>query len=84
MDAFVDNNGMAHDDEGNTWRVGARWAGYVGPARILPEQPRAKATKQARTVFGSNGQTYTVTSYPNGRSYCTCKGFQFRKTCKHI
>ena len=27
---------------------------------------------------------YTVTRYPNGKSYCNCKGFKFRKTCKHI
>ena len=27
---------------------------------------------------------YTVTRYPNGKRYCNCKGFQFRKTCKHI
>ena len=27
---------------------------------------------------------YTVTRYPNGKRYCNCKGFKFRKTCKHI
>ena len=26
---------------------------------------------------------YTVTRYPNGKRYCTCKGFKFRKQCKH-
>ena len=27
---------------------------------------------------------YTVTKYPNGKTYCNCNGFKFRKTCKHI
>ena len=26
---------------------------------------------------------YTVTRYPNGKRYCTCKGFKYRKQCKH-
>jgi hypothetical protein len=27
---------------------------------------------------------YTVSTYPNGKSYCNCKGFKYRKTCKHV
>ncbi len=27
---------------------------------------------------------YTVKVYPNGAKYCNCKGFKFRKDCKHI
>lgn len=26
---------------------------------------------------------YTVSIYPNGKRYCSCKGFKFRKKCKH-
>ena len=33
----------------------------------------------ARTVIGSSGQTYTVTEQS-----CTCPGFTYRGTCKHM
>ena len=84
MEAFVDQSGMAHDDEGNSWYVGKRWAGFVGSAKRLPMYAPATRTVTTAQVSGSKGQTYTVSRYPNGRTYCTCKGFQFRKTCKHI
>jgi len=35
------------------------------------------------TVKGSKGDTYTVT-VNSGASHCTCSGFQFRKSCKHV
>lgn len=33
----------------------------------------------AKTVIGSSGQTYTVTEQS-----CTCPGFTYRGTCKHM
>jgi len=33
----------------------------------------------AKTVIGSSGQTYTVTA-----ESCTCPGFTYRGTCKHM
>lgn len=36
-----------------------------------------------KTVTGSKGQTYVVTTV-DGKSYCTCQGFKFRKTCRHV
>jgi len=39
---------------------------------------RNRTGKQSSIV----GQ-HTVTRYPNGKRYCTCKGFKFRKQCKH-
>jgi hypothetical protein len=35
------------------------------------------------TVKGSKGNSYTVTRMSN-KYNCTCPGFSFRKTCKHV
>lgn len=45
------------------------------------QEMREKET--TRIVKGSCGNEYVVRTM-NGRSTCTCPGFQFRKTCKHI
>lgn len=39
--------------------------------------------RQTKTVQGSKGQTYVVTK-DHGKVYCSCPGFTFRKTCKHV
>jgi hypothetical protein len=38
-----------------------------------------KKASHAHTVIGSSGQTYTVTE-----DSCTCPGFTYRGTCKHM
>ena len=38
-----------------------------------------KKDTNERTVIGSSGQTYTVTA-----ESCTCPGFTYRATCKHM
>jgi hypothetical protein len=38
---------------------------------------------ETKIVKGSKGDEYIVTKGPGGMS-CTCSGFQFRKTCKHV
>ena len=40
--------------------------------------------KSKRSKASTSVGEYTVTRYPDGKSYCNCKGFKFRKTCKHI
>lgn len=36
-----------------------------------------------RKIAGSRGQEYTLT-HQAGRWTCTCTGFQYRHTCKHV
>ena len=38
-----------------------------------------KKETHGKTVIGSSGQTYTVTA-----ESCTCPGFTYRGTCKHM
>jgi hypothetical protein len=45
--------------------------------------PLPKVERIERTVAGSKGNTYTVIK-EGSRSSCTCPGFGFRKTCKHL
>lgn len=45
--------------------------------------PPAKVERTVFTVTGSKGDTYTVIK-EGSRSTCTCAGFSFRKTCKHL
>jgi hypothetical protein len=50
---------------------------------VKPEpSPAIKAT--TKTVAGTKGKTYVVTTLPTGRQTCTCPGFTFRRTCKHL
>jgi hypothetical protein len=41
------------------------------------------STVKTFNVKGSKGDTYTVT-VGSGKMHCTCSGFQFRKSCKHV
>ncbi len=52
---------------------------------VKPEPSPMTATKATtKTVAGTKGKTYVVTTLPTGRQTCTCPGFTFRRTCKHL
>lgn len=49
----------------------------------VAEKQLAKDDTKTWTVEGSKGSVYTVVRTKNSWT-CTCPGFQFRKSCKHI
>lgn len=46
-------------------------------------QTREVATRQVRLVKGTKGDVYTVAT-ENGKTTCSCSGFQFRGMCRHV
>ena len=49
-----------------------------------PEFPfRVISRNKIVSINNKQGDSYTVT-IGNGKSHCTCSGFQFRRTCKHV
>lgn len=47
------------------------------------KEPEVKPIN-AIEIQGSNGKIYLLTKGVSGRYSCTCPGFTFRHTCKHI
>jgi hypothetical protein len=62
------------------------------PVRVIPRAwivsidgtaySHTSSQTTTRIVKGSKGEEYVVTM--GAKPTCTCTGFQFRKTCKHI
>jgi hypothetical protein len=62
------------------------------PVRVIPRAwiesidgaayTHTSSQTQTKIVKGSKGEEYVVTL--GAKPTCTCTGFQFRKTCKHI
>ena len=47
------------------------------------EAKKTDMTTKTWTVPGSKGNVYTITEV-NGQRSCTCVGYSFRRTCKHV
>lgn len=45
---------------------------------------RYRNTKVRKVIVSGSAGSHTVKIYPNGKKYCDCKGFQFRKDCRHV
>lgn len=53
-----------------------------GPS-ITKMEPRKNQPPKSWTVKGSKGDSYLINEI-NGRRICSCVGFTFHKTCRHI
>ena len=85
MDLVWDHRRNDYNDEGFYWA-------YCGACSRKTEHEsgsccacfnRRIARRPRRQVRAVQVGDYTVKIYPNGKKYCNCKGFQFRKQCKH-
>jgi hypothetical protein len=54
---------------------------YTPTVVVDPKKPAPPKTVQ---VEGSKGKTYTITIREDGGKTCSCPGFGFRGSCKHI
>ena len=70
---------------GNTeWPIRVISMGLVEDIQLISgEFKEVNTGVQSFEVEGSKGKKYTVTRLQTGWS-CTCPGFQFRKSCKHV
>lgn len=65
---------------------------FVEIKSLLPESDEVyfgkkqteKPSSSVTEVQGSNGKIYYVSKYADNTYSCTCPGFTFRRTCKHI
>ena len=44
---------------------------------------RRAARRVRKVVVKASTGDHTVSIYPNGKKYCDCKGFKYRKKCSH-
>ena len=58
------------------------WVGYQSPSDPMTKTKWFKDGVKYWEVEGS--QTYIVTQNQMGKMNCECKGFMFRKKCRHI
>jgi hypothetical protein len=77
-----DKIGLTTDVRGYPVRVLSR-ANIVEVSGAKVDYTPVKSDRETITVQGSKGNTYIVTK-ENGKASCSCPGYNFRRTCKHI
>jgi hypothetical protein len=77
-----DKIGLTTDVRGYPVRVLSK-ANIVEVSGATVDYTPVKSTRETIVVQGSKGNSYIVTK-ENGKAHCTCPGFGFRKTCKHV
>lgn len=77
-----DKIGLTTDVRGYPIRVLSR-ANIVEVSGAKVDYQPAKLSREVITVQGSKGQTYVVTK-ENGKATCSCPGYSYRKSCRHI
>lgn len=58
-----------------------RWITSVDGVETSPPPPKRAGV---RRVAGSRGDVYTVSTDEEGVATCTCKGFVYRRSCRHV
>ena len=84
MDLVWDNRRNDYNDEGFYWSYCSRCSCKTEheSGSCVDCDNRRLANRSARPRSVAVGE-HTVKTYPNGKKYCSCKGFKFRKQCKH-
>jgi hypothetical protein len=77
-----DKIGLTTDVRGYPVRVLSK-ANIVEVSGAKVDYTPVKSEREVITVQGSKGNTYIVTK-ENGEVACSCPGFQYRKSCRHI
>ena len=72
---MLKNGRMKHTMEG--------WIGYQNPNETMAKTKWLKTDTEYYEVQGSKSM-YIVQRDKSGKVSCQCKGFQFRKKCKHL
>lgn len=77
-----DKIGLTTDVRGYPVRVLSK-ANIVEVMGAKVDYTPVKSEREVITVQGSKGNTYIVTK-ESGKVTCSCPGFQYRKSCRHI
>tara|TARA_Y100000592_G_scaffold83462_1_gene133327 strand:+ start:245 stop:487 length:243 start_codon:yes stop_codon:yes gene_type:complete len=69
--------------DGRLKHVLDNWTGFQNPNEPITKTKWYRDDMEYHEIQGSN-TTYIVTRDKMGKINCECKGFQFRKKCKHV